>query len=60
MNIERLHIIGIPVCIGIYWVVFQLTSEWFLRNVAGILLFGGLSVVGRYLERKDAMADVDS
>ncbi len=54
MNVERLHIIGIPVCIGIYWVVFQLTSEWFLRNVAGILLFGGLSVVGRYLERKEA------
>jgi len=53
-NVERLHIIGIPVCIGIYWVVYQLTSDWFVQCVAGILLFGGLSVVGRYLEREAA------
>ena len=54
MNVERLYIIGMPVCIGLYWVVFQLTSEWFVRGVSGILLFGGLSVVGRYLAREEA------
>lgn len=39
--------------IGIYWVVFQLTSDWFVRCIAGIILFGGLSVIARYLKRED-------
>ena len=52
MNVERFHLIGIPVFIGIYWVVFQLTSNWVMRSFAGILLFGGLSIIGRYLMRK--------
>jgi len=52
MKVNRLFLIGIPVCIGIQWVVFQLTSDWSIRCVASILLFGGLSVVGERLERE--------
>ena len=51
---EKVYLMGIPVCIGIYWVVFQLTSDWFIQCLAGIILFGGLSIVDRYLERKEA------
>lgn len=54
MKPEKLHIIGIPICILIYWFVYYLTSDWFLQSLAGILSFGSLSIVGRYLERKKA------
>jgi len=53
MKSETCHAIGIPICILIYWVVHRLTTDWFIQGLAGVLLFGGLSIVGRILERKE-------
>lgn len=54
MKAERWYIIGVPTCILIYHFVYISTKQWLIQNLAGIILFGGLSIIGRYLEKKEA------